>query len=709
MGALAAACGANPHPPVVPRPDPPPGPLVDAPYDLANDQDLQWVRQQYDALDAGAPARDARRAELAAEYARRIDAHLARGQRDRAYDALVELLGLWTPAEIRDGRVAPLADYAEQIEALRASFFRSGDDERAAVCTVALMAAAPPRAAELTARLDEILAYADDLAVAEHGDAAARAGAIAVLEHVVDAFAHPVAIDRLATLYADRQRAIAALIARGGDPDFHGLFAAHGRGMFRAAWDMARLLVRAGRFDDARRAVDAVHGIGESPPLRAALAGALDADADARAWMSLATAFVSDKEEDSDLDAAFAVCAEGVRRFPDFPMLARMASAIARERSELPLAIAYAERAYRADPTNRDVADDLAELYEARVTRLALSERPVAATRALAALERFHRDAQRRWPRTRLARDLADAYAAMGRGMASLGEIARAKRYLRRSIALRPTLAALELLGTIALKRDDPAGAIAPLARALALPARGEDLFARGRVRRLLGEAYARAGQAARARDQWTLALAQWKALLDNDALRPAGRAEALIETGKLLWLLGEPDAALSAFETAVDTAPQSSSTYADVVAFLIVRDRYADALDAYHRALGRSDVGDYFKTYMSLWVLAEARRAGRAADPNAIAYLSRRDGRLWEDRLARFALGREDYAALSRAATTRGRRAELCYYAAVLGGDANRARATALLQRVVDTGMVLFFEYDMAKVLLERARRMAR
>jgi hypothetical protein len=135
------------------------------------------------------------------------------------------------------------------------------------------------------------------------------------------------------------------------------------------------------------------------------------------------------------------------------------------------------------------------------------------------------------------------------------------------------------------------------------------------------------------------------------------------------------------------------------VVSYLIVRGQYERALDAYHRALGSREIGDYFKVYMSLWVLAEARRQGVPGDPLARDYLAQRDGPLWYDDLARFATGRIDQSALRKRATTRARRAELLYYTAVLDARTrDRGRARELLEGVVRTGLVLFFEYDMAR-----------
>ena len=62
---------------------------------------------------------------------------------------------------------------------------------------------------------------------------------------------------------------------------------------------------------------------------------------------------------------------------------------------------------------------------------------------------------------------------------------------------------------------------------------------------------------------------------------------------------------------------------------------------------------------------------------------------------------GRTEVAALERKATTRGRKAELLYYSAVLDDAIEKDQMRAVLQTVVKTEMVLFYEYDMAKYWL--------
>src|SRR5690606_11290652 len=112
-------------------------------------------------------------------------------------------------------------------------------------------------------------------------------------------------------------------------------------------------------------------------------------------------------------------------------------------------------------------------------------------------------------------------------------------------------------------------------------------------------------------------------------------------------WALGDRDTALRAFEAAVDVDEDGEDTHTSVVSFLITRGDYERALDAYHRALGNYEISDYAKVYMSLWVLAEARRRGEAPDPLAEEFLAGREGALWYDDLARYATGRIARSAL--------------------------------------------------------------
>src|SRR6185436_1924277 len=160
---------------------------------------------------------------------------------------------------------------------------------------------------------------------------------------------------------------------------------------------------------------------------------------------------------------------------------------------------------------------------------------------------------------------------------------------------------------------------------------------------------------------------------------------------------------ALRSLARSIDMLPDRGSTYADVIAFLVPRGELEEALDAYHRALGRSEVIDYLKVYCSLWIIDLAHRAGQPEDPLAMAYLQSTDGAKWYDDLARWATGRQSEQAMLSRADAPARKAESSFYRAMRAlSEGKKDEAKRLWQEVVGTDMMAFFEYDMAAYYLK-------
>jgi tetratricopeptide (TPR) repeat protein len=699
----ALACGPARNGPKKTIPGPAAG--ADADYELANDDDLDAVRDRFEALRRGAARRDQVRGQLVAEYVRRARRALESDDTDRAFDAFKSAVSLWRGVELRRG--ADLAALVPLAETLFARAARAGSDIEAALALYVLVAADPGGAARHLAELELIFDYSDELAVAKYGEGAERTRSIEILEGVVSSFPSPAVVSKLDGLYRARQKTVNEQIGRDGETRLRQLIELQAD--LRFAWNLLRIHALGGHVVGAAAGVAAMSGLGEQSEVTEGIRAAFDDTATPAEWVALARLLLGGEDEPGDLDAALEIARAGIRRFPESPELHALAGRFAARKDKIQLAIRLLERANR-DLGNRPAARMLGELYEFRVTQLSSTERPRAAREVLDLFERFYERAAGKWGN--FEPDLANAYAAMGRGMVSLGDLDTAKLYLERSLQERPTLEALETLGTVALRRDEFATAAGHLERALELPipekppeTRLSVQFNHNKLMRLAGEARAGAGDRDRAVGHYLRALGGWQKLRgdDNHQLIPPFAAEALAEVGKLLWHLDKRSEALSAFAAAREADPTSANTAAAIVAFLVVRDRYDDALDLYHQALGSSEVSDYFKIYMSLWMLAEARRSGREVDPFVGEYLSGRDGQLWQDRLARFASGRIDVEALSEHATTRGRRAELLYYRAILGPAKSPEQIKALLEGVIDTDMVMFFEYEMARHWLSR------
>jgi lipoprotein NlpI len=145
-------------------------------------------------------------------------------------------------------------------------------------------------------------------------------------------------------------------------------------------------------------------------------------------------------------------------------------------------------------------------------------------------------------------------------------------------------------------------------------------------------------------------------------------------------------------------------------VAFLVQAGETDAALSVYHRGLARPGraVSEYVKIYTSLWMLDLTRRTNKVGDPKAEAYLRSLDerhgelrphrGAAWSRLLGRFAVGKISYEQALEAANTTGKRAEIYFYEAMKRLEEGKSDdAHQLWQKVLDTQMFSFFEFEMA------------
>ena len=118
-----------------------------------------------------------------------------------------------------------------------------------------------------------------------------------------------------------------------------------------------------------------------------------------------------------------------------------------------------------------------------------------------------------------------------------------------------------------------------------------------------------------------------------------------------------------------------------------------------------------YLKLYLSLWISDAARVRGFPVPPAATDYLAQQaHGHLWQNELARFAIGDLDWKGLYAKADTRGKRAEAYFYQAMRDAAAgDRASAEDRLRGVVRSDMLGFFEFEMAAITSRTGSRKPR
>jgi hypothetical protein len=673
----------------------------DVRIELRDDGDREQAIDRLWLLSGAERARA--RAPIAAALALRISDAIEDDQPFVAAAMLDQLTSLWQadPSDVGRG----LAEHAGLLRALRAMFAKSGALEPAAQTLILLAEVEPAARAVRLAELDEILGFADELAVADNGPLAARGQAIALLEPTVLALPLSWLVDRYVALQVERQRAVAALITQQGAS--MAIARAH-RDLLATARRIAGALARAGRAREIHRWLSQLSG-GYGSDRELAIRAEIVADhPTADAYGELASALRTDDRE-PDPGAALAVCLSALARFPGDPGLLSAAGGDARALGRIDQAIAlYQQALHASDELDTAIALRLGKLYAERIDRLATAGRPSAADAAWRDALRFTATAASSHPHSVWQQAAAIAESGLGHGLASQGMLDDAEHALTASLERAPSVDAYETLVTIDLQTDRHADAQRWARQGIALLGTRTtgDRYRRAKLERLVADSLRRTGKARPAAERYLAALRTWASLGDSKDLPRTIAAERALDMGRAMWWLGDPGKAVDLALQALEHDPQSEELATNAVAFLIEAGRYRDALDAYHRSLGEPAIGEYHKVYMSLWILGEARRAGEARDRLASEYLASRRGDVWYERLAQLAAGKLGLAELRALATTGPRRAELAFYGAMLGLDpaaATPAGRHKLLQGVIAARLVLDAEYDLARRYLEQ------
>jgi len=672
----------------------------DAEISLRDDGDRDQAIDQLWVLPTS-EARDRARAPIATAIARRIDDAINDDQPFIAAALLDQLTGLWNadPAAVGRG----LLRHAPLLRRLRAMFGKSGVLEPTVQALVLLAETEPAQRAAHLAELDEVLGFADDLAIADNGPDATRAQPIALYEPTALALPLPWLVDRYVALQIERQHAVAQLIDQRGAS--MPLVRAH-REFLSTGRRIANVLARAGRAREIHRqlsALTATYGADREITIRAEIVADHPS---AEAYRKLASVLAAD-EHIPDAAAALAVCASGLAAFPGDPGLLAAAGDHARTLGRIDLAIAYYEQALHATQLEPEVALQLGGLYAERIQRLASGGRPSAANDAWRDALQFTAKVASAHPHAVWQRTVAIAESALGRGLASQGLIDDAEHALTASLERAPSVDAYETLVTIEVQTERYADAQKWADRAIAmLGERTGDRYRRAKLQRLVADGLRRAGKIRPAAARYLDSLRTWASLGDNKDLPRAIAAERELDMSRTMWWLGDPGKAIDFAMRALDHDPSSEELATGAVAFLIQAGRYRDALDAFHRSLGEPAISEYHKTYMSLWILGEAARAGEPRDRLAAEYLDGRRGDVWYEKLAQLAAGKLAIADIRPLATTGPRRAELAFYSASLGLDpaaATPAGRHKLLEQVVAARVVLDAEYDLARLYLQQ------
>jgi lipoprotein NlpI len=110
------------------------------------------------------------------------------------------------------------------------------------------------------------------------------------------------------------------------------------------------------------------------------------------------------------------------------------------------------------------------------------------------------------------------------------------------------------------------------------------------------------------------------------------------------------------------------------------------------------------WKIYYALWVEGLSMRTGQGSVALAKGYLESSDGDTWQDQLAKFFVKKISLDQLKKSARNVGQKVEVDYYGAVVAlSDGRKDDAEKMLERVISSDLLGFFEYRMARAILKK------
>jgi tetratricopeptide (TPR) repeat protein len=665
---------------------------------------------------------------------------------DRVNDSFRDALGLFDASELPRITPAERALIVPAAKLVVAVFSPRGADQQVTLATAVLatLLAGSPEGREWNDRFGELVRWTAE--AGSNSDAGLRRapGAIEALEGALADWPAPIVVERLDSLYTERQKRFAEVLRKPvGGPEaarraLGDLLLAHGDEMQRSAVSLAAMYLRAATIPEAAKRVARMAGeAGDDPDLRALLDAAAKPTAPPADYLALARRFLPRVEQlggtspdASDAVAAMRVLDAGLARTPGDPELLVLSAHVARAVSSYFLAIrrleeaaAVLEKKPAATELQARISAELMELYFLRLRLRLDPERDPPAFGEADVVRRQFAEARQRFKHSELKLRDADIDFEVGRSYVNTGQIDRAEPAFRRARDEGEPIAEVTVeLSNLALKRGDPTRAAQILRdgiegmRAQAGKGNQPDTIGsvegRARLERLLGDALDVAGQRDDADVAWRSSLIGWERLMIEHLRRKGftASAEATVEVGRLLYQLGRHAEALQKFDEALEQDNDRDQSYIDTIAFLVQNGETDAAVSIYRRGLARPSraVSEYVKVYTSLWIIDLTRRSNKAADPVAEAFLRSLDqrhgelrprrGAAWYHQLARYATGKMTYDEVLATADTVGKRAEIYFYEGMRRlGDGKPDDAQQLWKKVIDTRMFSFFEFDMA------------
>jgi tetratricopeptide (TPR) repeat protein len=528
------------------------------------------------------------------------------------------------------------------------------------------------------------------------------AGLISVWIDHADLTPAPEVLDTLAGLHIAGRDAVAAETAE----DRHRLGIGGERQLRLAPLNVAAVYLSHG---DVESAITKVESMGPGGELQLRL---LDLLRTARSSDEAGAAATFELVEGYRLarpEVAAGLCRSALVRFPRDHRFPTCMARVAADSEQFADATAWWVIAIEVEPEMIELYDEaLGQLDEFIKTRLE-DPHPERSSALARGAETILAERQKRWPDSKPPIAPNELEFLIGMLEMNAGHAAEAQQRFEKSIEKDENPGALTQLGLLLERTGHPREAEQRYRRALELAPSDSlaDDLQRADILENLGNTARAQGRAKEMAARYNVALRAW-----NDARdQVEGPTAAIVEMrrGVLLDHLGRHDEAVDAFENAMSHAPQWRDVYASILSHLVYAPPdFELASSVWRRSQLHLTLPPEWKVYFTLWIQLIAARAGEPPAEEHTELLRRvGGGSNWWGKLASFGAGDLDYAGLMSVASSLGEETEAIYYEGsrlYIAGD--RKAASDQFQRVLDTKMVSFFEYEMArKLLLEQER----
>ena len=523
------------------------------------------------------------------------------------------------------------------------------------------------------------------------------AGLISVWSDHADLTPAPEVLDTLAGLHIAGRDAVSAETAE----DRHRLGIGGERQLRLAPLNVAAVYLAHG---DIKSAITKVESMGAGGELQLRLLDLMRAARSSDETGAAATFELVEGYRVARADVAAGLCRSALVRFPQDHRFPTCMARVAADSEQFADATAWYVIAIELAPEMMELYDEaLGQLDEFIKTRLA-DPHPERSSALARGAETILAERQARWQNSEPPIAPNELEFLIGMLEMNAGHADEAQERFEKSLEKDEDPGALSQLGLLLERTGRPDEAEQRYRRALALAPSDSlaDDLQRADILENLGNTARTQGKGREMTAHYQGALRAWTEARDQ----VDGPTAALVELrrGVLLDNLGRHEEAVDAFENAMSHAPQWRDVYASILAHLVsAPPDFELASSVWRRSQLQLTLPPEWKVYFTLWIQLITARAGQPPAEDQTDLLRRLGGSSnWWGKLASFGAGDLDYAGLISVASSIGEETEALYYEGsrlFIAGDRQGARDQ--FQRVLDTKMVSFFEYEMARKLL--------